>query len=209
MAMQMSSASDKLRGLFARLPFSWHVLGAIVLGVLLAKWVWILFAPGEMAVVAVAGRSDAVEADKLFGEVADATAGAQAVALPNAKLVGVFSGSHGFAILELEGKKQLGVALGQEIVQGVKLVKVAADHVVIEGGGNRQRIDLAMKSAAAGPASPVAAPTAQQPTPAYGAAAAPANAASALPAGADAAIAGMSPQQREEMIRKFSGKRTH
>jgi general secretion pathway protein C len=57
-------------------------------------------------------------------------------------------------VLELDGKRQLSVATGNEITPGNRLVKVAIDHVVIERGGVRQQIFLegkatAIKSAAA------------------------------------------------------------
>ncbi len=141
-------SSNRIRGAFARVPFSWGALAAIVLGVVVAKWAWVLLGPREAAVAAPAGHDATAEAEGLFG-VAASGDGVQSVAIPNAKLVGVFTGRHGFAILELDGNKQVGVALGAEVVRGVKLSEIGADHVVLEGGGGRQRVDLEKKAAAA------------------------------------------------------------
>jgi hypothetical protein len=62
--------------------------------------------------------------------------------MPGIRLVGVFAGTPGFAVFELDGKRQLGLATGHEIVAGAKLINVAGDHVVIERDGVAQQILL-------------------------------------------------------------------
>jgi len=42
-------------------PFSWRALSALVLGVLLAKWIWILFAPQATFTSAVPERAAGIE----------------------------------------------------------------------------------------------------------------------------------------------------
>ena len=127
--------------------FMWRVLAVLVLGVLLAHWTWLLFAPRTASVLPAAPLSSGLQAEHLFGSAAASAVTAQA-ALPDVRLVGVFAGVPGFAVLELDGKRQVGLATGREIVAGAKLVEVAIDHVVIERNGVRQQIPLAVKTAA-------------------------------------------------------------
>ena len=131
----------------------WRLLAVIVIAAMLANWTWVFFAPRSADVLPAMPADAGFQAEHLFGIAAASGVAAQA-ALPNVRLVGVFAGSPGFAVLELDGKRQLGLAVGQEVVAGAKLVEVAMDHVVIEQGGVRQQIALegkvtAIKSATA------------------------------------------------------------
>ncbi len=147
---------------------AWRVLAVLVIGAMLAKWAWLVFAPNSDSVLPRMAADSHAQAEHLFGIVVTAVATAQA-AMPNVKLVGVFAPN--FAILELDGKRQTGLAVGQDVMAGNKLVEVARDHVVIERGGVRQTIVLegnasAIKSAQAAtvpPLLPVASPE-QAPT---------------------------------------------
>lgn len=154
-AWHAAMPGDRVRALFTRysvsrdrLPFRlgpsfWRGLGAIVLGAMLANWVWILFAPPVAAVGGPVDRGAPGEADTLFGVPPVSATDAQGPGvLPSVRLAGVYAGTPGFAILELDGTKQVGVMLGAEVVRGVTLTEIAADHVVVEGGGVRQRVDL-------------------------------------------------------------------
>ena len=135
----------------SRLPFSWQGVSALVLGVLLAKWFWILLAPHATFTSAAPERSAGQEAGNLFGVVVSAESASQGVALPNVKLLGVFTASRnraGFAILKLDDNRQLGVAEGEEVAAGTKLVSVHADHVVLERTGVQQTVTLEDKYAA-------------------------------------------------------------
>lgn len=126
-------------------PFSWRGVSALILGVLLAKWFWILFAPHATFTAAVPERPAGVEAGRLFGVAVSTEMATQGVALPNAQLLGVFAasgGKTGFAVLKLDDARQMGVAEGEEVTPGTRLVAVHADHVLLERAGIKQRINL-------------------------------------------------------------------
>ena len=126
--------------------FMWRVVAVLVIGALLAHWTWVLFAPRSASVLPALQPASDLQAGRLFG-IAAVTTQAPQVALPNVHLIGVFAGTPGFAVLELNGKQQ-GLAVGREIVPGAKLMEVANDHVVIERGGVRQQIQLEGKDSA-------------------------------------------------------------
>lgn len=131
-------------------PFSWRSVSALVLGVLLAKWFWILFAPQATFTAAVPVRTAGIEAGQLFGVAVSTEAPSEGVALPNVQLLGVFSasaGKKGFAVLKLADNRQVGVAVGEEVAPGTKLVDVQPDHVLLERAGVQQRVNLENKYA--------------------------------------------------------------
>lgn len=126
-------------------PFSWSGISALILGVLLAKWFWILFAPHAIFTAVVPERSAGVEAGRLFGVAVSTEATTQGIALANVQLLGVFAASRGktgFAVLKLDDARQMGVAEGEEVTPGTRLAEVHADHVVLERAGIKQRINL-------------------------------------------------------------------
>jgi hypothetical protein len=132
------------KNIFARRSVLWRVSGALVLGVLLARWSWILFAPHSVAVPVASPQEPAMETGQLFG--ATEAQAATHDGWVNATLVGVFapsSNTPGFAVLMLDGKDQLGLALGESTPSGAKLVEIHPDHVVLERAGARQRVALA------------------------------------------------------------------
>lgn len=133
--------------LVSRLPWLWNVLGAIVIGLMLARWTWVLLAPHSISVFPSRPSEPTSHSASLFGTVsASAVASASpAVSKSNIRLVGVYTGKQGFAVIKLDEKKQLGVALGEEFVKGTKLVAVAADHVMLEHDGMRERVELDVK----------------------------------------------------------------
>lgn len=122
----------------------WQTLATLVLGAMLVRWAWVLFAPSSASVLPASQPADATQTEHLFG-IAVSNVPVQ-VALPNVRLVGVFA--PGFAILELDGNRQKGLATGTEIVPGAKLVEVAIDHVIIERNGARQEIPLEGRASA-------------------------------------------------------------
>lgn len=145
-----------------RIFIMWRVLALLVMATMLAHWTWVLFAPRSGSVLPAAEIASNFEAERLFGSVAAPGVPVQA-SLPGVRLVGVFSGNPGFAVLELDGKRQLGLATGGEIVAGTRLVEVDKDLVVIEHGGIRQQIRLESKAAAVNPGQPVSAARAAPP----------------------------------------------
>lgn len=129
-------------------PFSWRGVSALVLGVLLAKWFWILFAPHAIFTAAMPERAAGLEAGRLFGVTLTNDAATQGVALPNVLLLGVFAasaGKAGFAVLKLDDKRQVGVAEGEEVAAGTKLLAVHADYVLLEHAGVQQKVNLENK----------------------------------------------------------------
>jgi len=135
----------------------WRVLAVLVIVPVLAHWTWVLFAPQSGSVLPAGLPASDFQTERLFGIAATSAMTVQAV-MPNVRLIGVFAGVPGFAVLELDGKRQLGLATGREIVAGVKLLEVAIDHVVIEHDGVRQQIPLADRtsgSSAVVPGSPI------------------------------------------------------
>lgn len=126
-------------------PVSWRGISALILGIFLAHWFWILFAPHATFTAAIAERSAGIEAGRIFGVAASTDASTQGVALPNVQLLGVFAasgGKKGFAVLKLDDTRQMGVAEGEEITPGTRLVTVQADHVLLERAGIKQRVNL-------------------------------------------------------------------
>lgn len=124
----------------------WYAIGALMLGALLAKWSWRLFATPATVVAAAPEHTVSESSGRLFGVVAAGTPSASnAAVMPEVKLIGVFapdSGRSGFAVLQLDAQHQLGVAVGEEVSPGVSLSEVRADHVVLERAGVRQQVKL-------------------------------------------------------------------
>ncbi len=142
--IQRDLVTGKAIPAFSLLMLAWYMLGALVLGTLLAKWSWVLL-KSPATVTAIAPSHDTSgNAGQLFGVVSEANSAAAAV-LPNVKLVGVFapdSGSDGFAVLSLDEQHQVGVVAGGTVAPGVKLLEVHPDHVVLDRSGVHQRIEL-------------------------------------------------------------------
>ncbi len=124
----------------------WKIAAIVLLGGLLARWVWVFFAPPSEVVIPAHQVASATSAENLFGLAA--TSSVAVAALPNIRLVGVFAGKPGFAIFELDGKRQVSATLGDEIAGSGKLTSVASDSVVIERGGVQQRVSLSGNAAA-------------------------------------------------------------
>ncbi|TXT24700.1 MAG: hypothetical protein FD134_1422 [Gallionellaceae bacterium] len=145
-------AGGETGGASSRLPLLWGVLGALVLGALLAKWAWVLFAPRATAVAVAPEHGAAAEAGRLFGVAiiaASAVSAAEAASWPNVRLVGVFAGGagrSGFAVLKLDDKRQAGVAVGGSVLPGVRLAEVHPGYVLLERGGVQRRVELEEKS---------------------------------------------------------------
>jgi hypothetical protein len=144
---RVEMAGMSVVSVLSRLPLSWRGVGALILGALLAKWTWLLFAPHTLSVFPSQSEAGANVTEALFGvpassEKPNSNTNAK---LGNVQLVGVFSGKHGFAVMKLDEKTQRGVALGDEVIKGTKLVEVNADYVVLEYNGVRQKVNLEIK----------------------------------------------------------------
>ncbi len=142
-----SAASHPAR--LATMIFSWQSLGVVLVAVMLARWVWVFAAPVEVAMPATTSWKKSDAAAELFGHAVEVDAGAVAAA-SNYKLIGVFAHpTAGFAVLLVDGK-QVGVGLGGEVSPGMRLVETDAAYVLLERGGVRQRVDLAVSAASTG-----------------------------------------------------------
>jgi len=131
---------------FSRRAIPWSGIAALFIAISLAKWTWLLFAPTPLAVLPSKPDNSSAASGLLFG-VAVAPSAASS-ALPNVHLIGLLSGAKGFAILKIDGNRQLGVGLNEEISKGNKLVEIGADYVLIENNGQRLRVNLDSKVAA-------------------------------------------------------------
>lgn len=133
---------------------NWPLWGGLLATLLLAKHVWVLFAPAEHAVPGTTVAAQSAQAEQLFGTVVTTTS---AASLNGIRPIGIFaSRNNGFAVMMTE-TGQVGVGLGSEVAPGIRLVETHADHVILERNGVRQRVELGKAPAAAGgitPASP-------------------------------------------------------
>ena len=136
----------------------WRMLGALVFGVMLARWSWLLLAPHPAAVAVAPEQGATVEAGKLFGGAISGVPPAEGTTLPNVRLVGVFAariGRPGFAVFKLDSKQQVGVVVGESVASGTRLLEVHPDYVLLERAGVRQRVNLEGRAAGAAGVVPV------------------------------------------------------
>jgi len=133
------SLARKLFATPARIWMNWPLWGGLLAMLLLAKHVWVLFAPTEHAIPATAITTNSVQTEQLFGMVNASTSSAS---LSSIRPIGIFAHStRGFAVMLTESG-QIGVGLGEQVVPGVRLIETHADYVVLERNGIRQRVDL-------------------------------------------------------------------
>ncbi len=128
------------------------VMMAVVLAVQTAWWVWHLFGP-QPSVVVIQPEPviDRALARALLGEADAPTSTTQTSAGGSGiRLKGVFAvdGKTLSAAIVSTGARDLSVRVGETFADGVKLVEVGPDHVVISRGGVRETIPLDRMSAA-------------------------------------------------------------
>lgn len=148
LGVRLTRVGTDLPAFVSWLPFSWRGIGALIAGMLLARWTWILFSPQPMSVFPPKSDLGSKESEVLFGRASSSSVATNSgnAALGNVHLVGVFTGKEAFAVLKTDEKTQRGVALGDDVVKGTKLVEVEADHVVLEHDGVRQTVYLESKA---------------------------------------------------------------
>jgi hypothetical protein len=130
---------------------NWPLWGGLLAMLLLAKHVWVLFAPAEHAVPGTTVATQSAQAEQLFGTVSTASSSAS---LNGIRPIGIFaSRNNGFAVMQTE-TGQIGVGLGGQVAPGIRLVETHADYVILERNGVQQRVDLSKAPAAAGGISP-------------------------------------------------------
>lgn len=120
-----------------------------------AYWTWQWLGPPPVARLQaqapVAGPASAAAA--LFGKLA-APAGAGVSSGIEIQLLGSVAatpGRTGYALLRSAPRQTLTVREGDEILPGIRLASVAADHVEVERGGVREILAWPVKPAAANP----------------------------------------------------------
>jgi general secretion pathway protein C len=134
---------------------NWPLWGGLLATLLLAKHVWVLFAPAEHAVPGTTVAAQSAQAEQLFGTVSTTTS---AASLNGIRPIGIFASRiNGFAVMMTE-TGQVGVGLGELVAPGIRLVETHADHVILERNGVMQRVDLSQAPAAAGGVTPAATP---------------------------------------------------
>lgn len=139
----------------ARLWMNWPLWGGLLATLLLAKHVWVLFAPAEHAVPGTTVAAQSTQAEQLFGIANTATTSAS---LNGIRPIGIFaSRKSGFAVM-MTDTGQVGVGLGGEVVPGIRLVETQPDHVILERNGVKQRVNLSRAPAATDGITPVNSP---------------------------------------------------
>jgi len=132
--------------------YYWRMLGALILGIVIARWALIFFVPHSTAVAVEPEHGATIEAGRLFGVANLAVTPAERTPSSNLRLLGVFAsppGRPGFAILQLENKHQVGVAAGENVIPGTKLLEIHPNYVLVEHAGVQQRVKLVEKTTAA------------------------------------------------------------
>lgn len=116
----------------------------VLLGLVLAYWTWIWFAPRAepRAEIAAVGTGSLASAGLLFGRLGrnKSTAAPTGIAI---KLLGVAAasgGRRGYAVVQLDAKQILAVHEGADVNPGLRLAEVHPDHVILERGGVRETL---------------------------------------------------------------------
>ena len=116
----------------------------LLLGVVLAYWTWVGFAPRAESRLRPAQESAgrAGMARALFGS-SPRNGAATAVAGSSIKLLGIAAasgGRPGYAIVQLEARHSTTVREGDDIAPGIRLAEVRPDHVVLDRNGARETV---------------------------------------------------------------------
>lgn len=161
-----------------------------VLGLVLAYWTWVWFAPRvePRSEVVAAETGNLASASLVFGRVErnKSTAAPTGIAIKLLGVVAASGGRRGYAVVQLEAKQILAVHEGDDVTPGLRLAEVHPDHVILERGGLRETL--------AWPVQKGAAPAAPQIAAAAAAAVAPRATEAAAPPAAEAVAAPPAPQ---------------
>ena len=147
----MSGNGNTLPGALVKATVSLATLTSLtLLGLVLAYWTWQWFAPvpEPRAVPGTETVSRTSSADALFGKASVEGNAAARTAGSAIRLLGVAaaSGKHrGHAVFQVDGKKSVVVEEGGDILSGVGLAEVHADHVVLDRKGVREKLPLPRK----------------------------------------------------------------
>lgn len=116
----------------------------LLLGVVLAYWTWVWFAPRPepraQPLADPVGRI--ASANSLFGSVRRDRniAAPTGIAIKLLGVVAASGGRRGYAVVQLEARQILAVHEGEDIAPGIRLAEVHADHVILERNGTRETL---------------------------------------------------------------------
>ena len=124
-----------------------------LLGLVLAYWTWVWFAPRaepRLEAAAVPGGSVA-SAGAIFGSMPreQTTAAPTGVAMRLLGVVAASGGQRGHAVVQIDGKQIQAVHEGEEVAPGIRLAEVHPEHVILERAGVRESLALPQRRTAA------------------------------------------------------------
>ena len=154
-----------MRGRFllalGRLPFEQMVVSLLtlasvaLLGVVLAYWTWVWFAPSAEPRAAAAPMQSAgvAPASEIFGvaQRQQTAAAPTGIAIRLLGVVAATGSQPGYAVVQLDAKRILAVPEGKEIDPGLRLAEVHPDHVILERRGVRERLEWPKRQPTAAP----------------------------------------------------------
>jgi general secretion pathway protein C len=124
-----------------------------LLGMVLAYWTWVWFAPrADPRAQAAAGETgNLASASRMFGRMERSRniAAPTGIAIKLLGVVAASGGRRGYAVVQLDAKQILAVHEGEDVTPGVRLAEVHPDHVILERGGVREMLAWPEKRATA------------------------------------------------------------
>ena len=143
------------------------LIAVALLGLVLAYWTWIWFAPrAEPRLETPTTQStDASSANALFGIVprSQNAAAPTGIAIRLLGVVAASGGRRGYGVVQLDAKQILAVHEGDDVAPGIRLAEVLTDRLILERGGLRETLAWPEKKTAAPPATQTAESPAPQP----------------------------------------------
>ena len=128
------------------------LLAVILLGVVLAYWTWAWFAPRPEPLLepAAAQSGNLSSTATIFGSAPrkQQAAAPTPIAIRLLGVVAASGGRRGYAVMQLESKEILAVHERGEITPGLVLAEVHPEHVILERGGVREKLEWPQRTAA-------------------------------------------------------------
>lgn len=129
---------------------------AVLLGVVLAYWTWVWFAPRTQprAEPAAVKSGSVATAGAIFGVAQrkqEASAPATGIAIRLLGVVAAAGDRDGYAVVQLEAKEIVAVPEGEEVAPGIRIAEVHPDHVILDRGGARETLAWPQRRPTAAP----------------------------------------------------------
>jgi general secretion pathway protein C len=141
-----------------RLLAAFEFMGWALAGLLMARIIWLAVMPtGGLGVLPAVAPASAVELAGIDPFFPQAAAPADAVSGLDLVLVGTrvdAASARGSAIIGTPDGQQLSVAVGDDIIPGVRLAGVAFESVTLDRGGTRETLYIDQSSPAQTPSMP-------------------------------------------------------